>query len=93
VHHPWVGHMEEATQVSGSEDLQSLEEFSQAGAAGSWKPSVPGKEKGSGVLPRSFSGNKNSEGGQESPIQPGKTKPCCPASCLWRCQNLNQPGF
>lgn len=62
-------------------------------AAGSWKPSVPGKERGSGVLPRSFAGNENLGGGQDSRMQSGKMKPFHPGSCSRGCQEPNRPGL
>lgn len=71
---------------------QNSWEVSQAGVAGSWKPSVPGKERGSAGLPRSLTGNKNLGGGQDSPTQPGKMKPFCLGSCSWRCQKPSRPG-
>lgn len=87
----FAGEMEGATQVSGSKDLQSSEEFSQAGC-GQLEVIRPREGRGSGVLPRSFAGNKNLGGGQSSPIQPGKMKPCCQGSCWWWYQNTKQPG-
>lgn len=75
------GQMEEATQVSGSKDLQSSEEFSQAGC-GQLEAIRPREGRASGVLPRSFAGNENSGGGQNSPIQPGKMKPGRPSGQL-----------
>lgn len=66
--------MEGATQVSGSKDLQSSEEFSQAGC-GQLEAIRPREGRGSGGPAKVFAGNKNSGGGQNSPIQPGKMKP------------------
>lgn len=86
-----AGQMEGATQVSGSKNLQSSEEFSQAGC-GQLEAIRPREGRGSGVLPRSFAGNKYSGGGQNSPIQSGKMKPCCQGSCWWWYQNTKQPG-
>lgn len=78
-----------ATQVSEIPGPAELLGIFPGRGAGSWKPSVPRKERRPGVLPRSFAGNKNLGGGQGSPIQPGKTKPFCLGSCFWGCQKLN----
>lgn len=81
-----------ATQVSEIMGCAEPQGMFPGRGAGSWEPSVPRRERGSGVLPRSFSGNKHLGGGQDSSIQPGKTKPLWLGSCFWGCQNPNRPG-
>lgn len=78
-----------ATQVSEIRGPAELLGIFPGQEAGSWKPSVPGKERGSGVLPRSFAGNKYWGGELDSPVQPGKTKTFCRGSCSGGCQKPN----
>lgn len=78
-----------ATQVSEIPGPAELQGIFPGQAAGSWKPSVPGKEKDQGSCQGLSLGTKTQGWGQDSPIQPGKMKPFCLGSCWWGCQKPN----
>lgn len=78
-----------ATQVSEIPGPAELRGIFPGQAAGSWKPSVPGKEKDQGSCQGLLLGTRTQGRGQDSPTQPGKMKPFCLGSCWWGRQKPN----